>query len=272
MSYRSHFLLKRCLTSSGKGLLNTGINNLPFEIHLPGYQYCGPGTKLNKRLSRGDLGINPLDVACKQHDIVYSHTDNIAARNQADLELANKAWERVKSKDAKLGERINAFLVTNIMKTKSKFGMGLKLQKNQLKHKKANVDNLNHLIVNSRAALKSKNPKTTQNAIKIALKAAKSHAQWKKIKLPRTRIIPVPKVGGILPLLPLFASLSAIGALSGGAAGIAKAINEAKAAKNQLEENQRHNKKMEAIAIGKGLFLKPYKNGLGLYLKQKKNL
>lgn len=31
----------------GKGLVNSIINKLPFELHLPGYQYCGPGTKLS---------------------------------------------------------------------------------------------------------------------------------------------------------------------------------------------------------------------------------
>ena len=29
--------------------------------HVPGYQYLGPGTKLKKRLKRGDKGINRLD-------------------------------------------------------------------------------------------------------------------------------------------------------------------------------------------------------------------
>jgi hypothetical protein len=41
--------------------------------------------------------------------------------------------------------------------------------------------------------------------------------------------------------------LSALGALSGGVGGIAKAINSAKKARKQLEESQRHNKTMEAI-------------------------
>ena len=33
----------------GRGVLNKVINNLPVEMHIPGYQYCGPGTKLTKR-------------------------------------------------------------------------------------------------------------------------------------------------------------------------------------------------------------------------------
>ena len=35
------------------------------------YNYCGPFTRLDKRLARGDKGINELDEICKQHDIAY---------------------------------------------------------------------------------------------------------------------------------------------------------------------------------------------------------
>ena len=66
------------------------------------------------------------------------------------------------------------------------------------------------------------------------------------------------EIGGILPfLIPLFAGLSATGALAGGAAGIATAINDANAAKRGLEDSKRHNETLEAIALGKGLYLKP---------------
>ena len=52
---------KKCI---GSGLVNGIINRLPFEIHVPGYQFCGPGTRLLKQLARGDKGVNPLDAAC----------------------------------------------------------------------------------------------------------------------------------------------------------------------------------------------------------------
>lgn len=84
------------------------------------------------------------------------------------------------------------------------------------------------------------------------------------------RVLPLPRSGGVLPLLPIFAGLSAIGTLAGGAAGVAKAVNEASDAKRRLTELQRHNETMEAIAInkgGRGLFLKPYRKGLGLFMK-----
>ena len=44
-------------------------NNI--ERHLPNYQFCGPGTKVFTRLSRGEKGINKLDEACRIHDIEY---------------------------------------------------------------------------------------------------------------------------------------------------------------------------------------------------------
>jgi len=28
----------------GRGIINSLINSLPFEAHVPGYQFCGPGT------------------------------------------------------------------------------------------------------------------------------------------------------------------------------------------------------------------------------------
>ena len=110
----------------GKGILNTIISNLPLELNVPGYAYCGPGTKLKERLARNDPGINKLDEHCKQHDIFYSKHPDTASRNKADMLLAEQAWQRVKSSDASMGERATAYAITNIMKAKAKLGMGLK--------------------------------------------------------------------------------------------------------------------------------------------------
>ena len=60
------------------------INNIPFELHVPGCQYCGPGTNLEKRLACGDEGINPLDAACKNHDIAYRDHKDLEKRHAAD--------------------------------------------------------------------------------------------------------------------------------------------------------------------------------------------
>ncbi|XP_043471642.1 uncharacterized protein LOC122504549 [Leptopilina heterotoma] len=261
----------------GRGLLNQIINKLPVELHLPGYQYCGPGTNLAKRLARGDPGINPLDQACREHDIAYSQNkDNLENRHVADRILAEKAWNRVRASDAKLGEKAAAWAVTNAMKIKTKLGMGLKSKMKKKKNKKATFP-LRNIVLAAKKFITPSND--TSSAIKSALEGARIAVKVAggKCKVKQPRILPIPKkIGGFLSfLIPLFASLSAIGALSGGAAGIAKAVNDARAAKNQLEECQRHNRAMESLAVGKGLYLKPYKQGLGLACaveKRKKKL
>lgn len=113
------------IVKRGRGLLNKLVDLLPVELHIPGgYRYCGPGTKLTERLQRGDPGINPLDEACKEHDIAYAKYSDDQNRNIADRILANKAWERVKSSNASLAERAAAWAVTTAMNAKSKLGMG----------------------------------------------------------------------------------------------------------------------------------------------------
>lgn len=105
-------------------IVNTVIDALPIELHIPGYQYCGPGTKLSERLSRGDSGINKLDQACKEHDIAYSKYSDSSNRTAADKALAQKAWDRVKSGDASLGEKAAALAVTAAMKAKTTISGG----------------------------------------------------------------------------------------------------------------------------------------------------
>lgn len=108
----------------GEGLVNTIINKLPFEMHIPGYNYCGPGTKLRKRLDRGDRGVNPLDESCRRHDQFYANEQDLSKRHQADQTLAREAFERVRSTDASIGEKVAGLAVTGAMKAKVKLGLG----------------------------------------------------------------------------------------------------------------------------------------------------
>lgn len=244
------------LDMKGRGLLNTAINNLPFELHLPGYNYCGPGTKLHKRLLRGDKGVNALDNACMYHDIAYDKHSNIKDRHSADLELYKMAKQRLKSKDAGKGEKLASWLVSKVMKSKIRAGAGIKSFK--------------HFVGKIRSDLKKNKTKNKGNAINTAyIIAKKVFSKANNVRVPR--LIPIPKTGGILPLIPIFAGLSALGSLAGGAAGIAKVIGGYKTASKNLAESERHNKMMESIALGKGLHLKPYRNGKGLCLKISKN-
>jgi len=168
------------MSTSRSGLLNRAINALPFELHIPGYQFCGPGTRLTKRLARGDEGINPLDAACREHDIAYSRSNSdLTDRHTADKVLADKALGRVTARDSALSERAAAAAVWAAMKAKTKIGMGMKSKK-----------------------------KTTRK---------KATKKW---------ILPTTKRGGELPFLPM---LGALESLIGGAASVAKAVNDSKA-------------------------------------------
>lgn len=249
----------------GGGLVNKLINSLPVELHLPGYQFCGPGTKLEKRIQRGDQGINPLDAACRAHDIAYSQNKDIEQRHIADRELTERAWERVKSKNSNIGEKISAYLVTNIMKAKTKLGMGNKNPKQILGQQL-----FKNALKKATSSLKSKKPTDIDEAIKIARHEIQKTFRGKKSKVAIPRVISVPKRGGFLPLIPILTGLGALGALASGSSAITNAVLNAKKAKQELDEQTRHNKTIEAIAMGKGLYLKPYKKGYGIYVDENK--
>jgi len=87
------------------------------EFHWPGYQYMGPGTKLEKRLKRGDPGINRLDRISKTHDIDYSKTKSLKDKHKADRKM-------IRSIDTLLGRKtMTERVVKNIMKAKVKLGV-----------------------------------------------------------------------------------------------------------------------------------------------------
>lgn len=202
---------------TGEGFLNTAINSLPFKAHIPGYQFCRPGTKLEKRLARGDRGINQLDVACRDHDIAYSNSNNLNDRHRADKLLENRAWSRIKAKDSSLKEKAVAYAVVNSMKLKRKIGMGC-------------------------------NPKYKCRRIELSPKNKKR--VQKKSRKNMNRSIATPRqIGGVLPLIPIFAGLSALGSIASGASSIYSTIKNSKKS-------------------GNGLYLNPH-NGKGLYLNSK---
>ena len=174
-----------------------------------------------------------------------------------------------------MGERVAALAVTNIMKAKSKLGMGYSEKRNNTRRKIRRINEKKKggfipfrtiVAAAKKSMIKSKNAKEViSSAIKAARKAVKKKGG--KNKVDKVRVLPLPyKTGGVLPLVPIFAGLSALGALAGGASGVAKAINDSIAAKKQLEESKRHNEAMEQVALGNGLYLRPYKIGNGLRL------
>ena len=73
---------------AGGSFLNTFVNKLPFEMHLPGHNFTGPGTKLYKKLNpdgtpkEWSIPINRFDNAAYHHDLSYSKHDDTKTRNE----------------------------------------------------------------------------------------------------------------------------------------------------------------------------------------------
>lgn len=155
------------------------------------------------------------------------------------------------------------------MKTKRTLGAGIGKKKKRNKKPSASF----HRNILKKIKLldgETNMKKTALAALKAARIQVKKSGGRRNFRIPR--IIPIPKTGGILPLIPIFAGLSALGSLAGGASAIAKTVIDAKNAKKKLEEDTRHNKVMEAINDGKGLYLrKNARGGMGLFLKKQKN-
>lgn len=238
----------------GQGLLNKLIDKLPLELHLPTYRFCGPGTKLQQRLHQ--QGINPLDSACKEHDIQYSNP--LSNRKEADWQLENAAWRRVQAKDSSLPEKSAAWFVTNAMKVKRKMGAGMKKNK-----KKKSTFSFRKLTNAARLGMKTApNKENIKSLAKFALMAARKVRRGHTFnnKMPRVLKVPSTMSGGFLPAaIPILAGLSALGTIAGGVSGIARAITDFRAATSSGS--------VTPIKTGQGLYIKPFRNGSGIISK-----
>lgn len=208
----------------GRGLIDTVINKLPFGLELPTYEYCGPGTKIEDKLAKNIPGKNPLDEACKLHDIAYWKNKDLATRHAADRELVERAWERFKSSDASVGEKAASWLVTSLLKGKLAMGAGGK------KRKTGKIA-----------------PKKTVTACGSGVnKGVKTR------KLGGVRVIPLPKGGALLDyIIPLLTGLSQIGSFAGSANDLLKALQSMKG--KGLDEKG----KIGMYRNGYGLYLRP---------------
>lgn len=113
--------------------LNRFIDSLPFELHIPFYNYCGPVTKLEKRLKNKDAGVNSLDEACKSHDLLYSTSKDPKVRAEADKELAKSAIRRFMDPRVASGEGTAAAITALSMAYKTNPYGGVIPDKNLLK-------------------------------------------------------------------------------------------------------------------------------------------
>ncbi len=111
-------------TRQGLGFVNDLLNSgvLP-EMHLPGHNYTGPGTKLKKRMLRGDKPVNKLDEKAMYHDMAYSIFKDKKDRHVFDKKLQDEAMKIMKESES-VKEKLEAGLVGGIMAGKRKMGLG----------------------------------------------------------------------------------------------------------------------------------------------------
>ena len=145
-------------------VLDALVDLLPFEMHVPHYKFCGPGTKLAERIERGDIGINPLDEACRQHDLAY--TDLNSDRCQADRVLAQYVFSRMLAEETPSDERTVVMMTACCMVSKITFEKFLSRIKNVMrkrdkKNKKSKRDQI------KKDKKKEQKPKNKKNKKKI---------------------------------------------------------------------------------------------------------
>ena len=114
--------------ATGGSFLNTLVNKLTFEMHLPGHNFTGPGTKLYKRLNTDgtpkewSIPINRVDNAAYHHDLWYSKRDDTKTRNEVcDKTMLGALSGTV---NPTLRERIDKSIVGKLIKAKVNFGLG----------------------------------------------------------------------------------------------------------------------------------------------------
>ena len=111
-------------------MLNKAINNLPFEIHLPGHNFTGPGTKLKKRLNPDSTPkkwsklVNHVDKATYHHDLCYVKNDDTTTRNAVCDKNMLKELKGIYNPT--LRETLDESIGSKLIGTKVKFGMGVK--------------------------------------------------------------------------------------------------------------------------------------------------
>ena len=122
---KTHFIKR---DATGGSFLNTLMNKLPFEMHLPGHNFTGPETKLYKRLGQHgtpkewSIPINRVDNAAYHHDLCYSkHGDTKTRDEVCDKTMLGELSGNV---NATLREGIDKSIVLKLIKSKVNFELG----------------------------------------------------------------------------------------------------------------------------------------------------
>ena len=113
----------------GGSLLNKAINNLRREVHLPGHNFTGPGTNLEKRLNPDltpkswSMPINRVDESSYNHDLCYKKNPDTKTRNAVCDKNMLKELKGIYNPTIR--ERMDRAIVYPLIKAKARFGWGV---------------------------------------------------------------------------------------------------------------------------------------------------
>ena len=114
--------------ASGESFLNTLVNKIPFEMHMPGHNFTGTGRKLYKRLNpdgmpkKWSIPIKRVDNAGYHHDLCYSKLDDTKTWNEVCDKTMLDELSRIVN--LALRERIDKSIFGKLIKAKVNFGLG----------------------------------------------------------------------------------------------------------------------------------------------------
>ena len=122
-------------------MLNTVSKNIqlplqkfPGEIHIPGMNFAGPGTRLEYRLNDDGTPkawsqpVDRVDQAAYYHDPAYNEFTDTENRNIADREMLQQLDSIEKPS---FREKIEMAIIKPVINTKQRFGLGLKDRKSR---------------------------------------------------------------------------------------------------------------------------------------------
>ena len=100
----------------------------PGEMHIPGMNFAGPGTNLDKRLTSTDAyqewskPVDRVDNAAYHHDLAYKYYNDKQTRNLADQMMLEEMNAIQNPTQKEIRERK---IIEPIISAKAKFGLGV---------------------------------------------------------------------------------------------------------------------------------------------------
>ena len=97
------------------------IGNTIGEVHFPGSNYLGPGTKFVERINKKSMPVDRVDEAAMHHDLAYHMHKDKKSRHEADRKLL-KDVDQIENPTVK--EKVKRAATKAVIKPKLWLGLG----------------------------------------------------------------------------------------------------------------------------------------------------